>query len=209
MAKLTTPTNATDEPDVLIVLGKNIGIQSTQNDIREDSDHLSTDSRINVLAAVESYQPGMTLIFSTGKTSGEDIPSEASAMYNFFKKEFRGELKGKVILEENSIDTATNAAEVSNILKNMSHGRVYLLTVGHHLRNAITLFERNGVTIQKGIISENVVRNSSVSHKKFIDNWALSDRVKKERIKELIRKIGLIVDRKGTLMHLITRHRKM
>lgn len=50
-------------PEILVVLGKNIGVG-------------------------QLYQKGMKIIFSTGKTAGGDLPSEAESMKRYFQIHF-------------------------------------------------------------------------------------------------------------------------
>jgi uncharacterized SAM-binding protein YcdF (DUF218 family) len=192
-------------PDVLIVLGKNIGIESTGEDIRRDNFHLSTDSRLNVLASGMLYEPGMIIFDSTGQTAGPDIPSEAEAMRKYRAVHFKDIPAINQLLEDDSVDTAGNAEKMAEKLREIPHGEVRLVTVGYHLENATKLFERYGVKIAKGYASEKEVKRRSSHHAAYIERWEKSERVKKEKRKELVRKGFLLVDRKGKIMHQVTK----
>src|SRR5258708_6285935 len=107
----------------LVVLGKNLGVGETHETIKSDNFHLSTDSRMNAIAAGMEWQPGLKIIFSTGVTTkgvdskGREIYSEAREMADYMKKKFPHIPNEDIILEENSIDTAGNAEEVAKIVK--------------------------------------------------------------------------------------------
>lgn len=190
-------------PDVL-VLGKNIGIGSSPDKIRNDNFNLSAETRSNVLAAGMLYKPGMNILFSTGQTVGANTPSEAQAMKNYFHAHFTGIPEKHILLEENSIDTASNAEEVAKIVRDKNYNHVGLVTVGYHLHNAVTLFERHGVSVEQKIIAEDIVRERTPHHQRYIENWKETTRIKQEEKKESIRKAFLAIDQKGKLLRLIT-----
>jgi uncharacterized SAM-binding protein YcdF (DUF218 family) len=109
------PETPLPSPALLIVLGKNIGVDSSPEDIRRDNYHLSRESRLNALAAGNLYRPGMKILFSTG---GEGVPAESSAMRDYLLSRFPDIPEEAIDLEDRSIDTAGNAEEVSKILRN-------------------------------------------------------------------------------------------
>lgn len=201
--------------DALVVLGKNIGIDSTRENITNDNFHLSQDSRMNALAgglifkAEQARGNTVDIIFSTGKTAGEEIRSEAKAMSDFVQRKFPDIPREHIILEETSIDTAGNALEVSKIVKEKGYKNIGLVTVGYHLENAVTLFERYGTPVQQTFAAEAIVRDRSSRHEQFINEWEASPRVRKEKMKEQIRKVLLhTIDPKGKLIGLLTKKRK-
>jgi uncharacterized SAM-binding protein YcdF (DUF218 family) len=201
-----SPERGVTSPDLLIVLGKNIGVDSTVVDIQDNRWNLSVESRLNVLAAGELYQPGMQILFSTGKTAGEDTPSEAAAMYSYFKRFFPTVPGEDILLDEASIDTASNAAEVSKLLKDRHYDRIGLLSVDYHVDNARTLFTRYGVAIDQTFASNEVIKNRSHHHEAYALAWASLDRVKSERKKEMVRKVLLhTFDRKGKALQQVTK----
>lgn len=190
--------------ELIVVLGKNIGVDSTGQDIAHDNFHLSTDSRMNTLAAGMVYTPGVEYLFATGKTAGENIPAESDSMIAYFKKHFPDVPNEVLHKDALSKDTAGNASETAFFLKEREYDSLALVTVGYHLENAGTLFERHGVPIARHIASESVVRERSSHHEKFVNEWESSTRVKKEKRKEVVRSLLLHVDRKGTLLSYIT-----
>lgn len=196
--------------DCIIVLGKNIGIDSTRERIAQDNFNLSTDSRISALAAGMLYKPGTKLIFSTGKTAGQDIPSEAEAMKNYMIRKFPDIPEEDCILEENSIDTAGNAEQVASVVGSYGMKRFRLVTVGYHLRNSLKLFERYGISISEGIASEQVIKSRSSHHSHYVDErWSKSKRVKKERRKETIRSVLLsTIDPRGKTLRQLTQRQR-
>ena len=170
----------------LVVLGKNIGVGSSPGTIRRDNFHLSNETRINVLAGGILYQPGMDIICSSGETAGP--PSEARAMKRYLQVHFPDIPEEHIILEEhkNSIDTAGNAEEVAKIVKAKGYKYIGLVTVGYHLNNAVTLFERYGVPIEQKFIAEDVVQERSLRHERYLKYWEETGRIKREKKKERI-----------------------
>ena len=208
----TVPTreNSPHTPDAIIVLGKNIGVGSTQEDIQADNFNLSRESRMNALAAGMLWRPGMDIIFSTGQTAPGTL-SEAEAMRRYMQIHFKDK-DGKsvipeknIILEETSIDTAGNAEEVALLLKDKSYQHVGLVSVGYHVKNAANLFRRYGVAIEQDFAAENIVLTRSNLHQALIKAWEKSDKVKTEEKKEKVRALLLrTVDRRGKLLRLVT-----
>jgi uncharacterized SAM-binding protein YcdF (DUF218 family) len=194
-------------PDLLIVLGKNIGVRSSPEDIRNHPDHLSNESRMSVVAAGLLYEPGIQLLFSGGHTAGEDVPTEAEAMRDFLFTHFPDIPEEAVLLENNSIDTASNAEEVISMLtrpgsKHYQH--INLLTVGYHLPGAQKIFDNFGVPIEQGVASETVISKLSADQEAFVEQWSHSRKVKLEKAKEAFRGLLLTVDPDGKMLRQIT-----
>jgi uncharacterized SAM-binding protein YcdF (DUF218 family) len=147
----------------------------------------------------------MHILFSTGKTAGEDTPSESSAMRDYLHRLFPGIPAEAVFLEEDSIDTAGNAEKVAEWLQGKKYGRKALVSVGYHADNAATLFENYGVPIEKTYASEEVVRERSNHHAAYVMGWQGLKRVRSEYRKELVRKALLhTVDPRGKLLRRVT-----
>jgi uncharacterized SAM-binding protein YcdF (DUF218 family) len=198
-------------PDLLVVLGKNIGVGSSPEDIRNDPDYLSDDSRISALAAgmvYKSLPSGIDVLFSTGHTAGTDIPAEAAAMRAFTLRHYPDIPDARLLTEEVSTDTRTNAIEVAKILKaEPNYDRIDLMSVGFHVMNARKLFDRFGVPINRTIASDEVVSERSEEDRIFVQKWFGSERIKKEVQKEKIRSVLLAtIDRRGRLLHAVTQH---
>jgi uncharacterized SAM-binding protein YcdF (DUF218 family) len=192
--------------DLLIVLGKNIGIGSTAADIKRSKWHLSVESRLNVLAAGALYQSGMHILFSGGKTVGNNVPSEAKAMYDYFRHHFPEVPDSDLFLEEQSIDTASNAERVQGIIHNAGYMHISLLTVGYHVANAATLFRRYGVAVEIALASEEIMKNRSIYYQKYITNWSNLKRIKYEIKKEWVRKVLLhTIDPRGKLLRQVAK----
>lgn len=217
MGHETIPTheNSPHTPDAIIVLGKNIGVDSTHDDIRRDNFNLSQDSRISAIAAgmlAEKY-PGVDIIFSTGATT-KGLPSEARSMKKYMDAHIRDVMDQTVVgtnqvgLEERSKDTAGNAREVAEILKNRKdkvYQNIGLVSVGYHVGNAATYFRNYGVPIDMEIASEEILAARSPRHARFVEAWREKDRVQGEIKKEAIRtKLQSSIDRKGHLLRFIT-----
>lgn len=164
--------------DAIVVLGHNIGTDWGSDEIRRQRFHLSPHSRINVLAAGVLYRTGIAdkIILSTGN-AGKDYPSEASAMKDQLKRIFKNIPDSAIILEEESWDTRTNAKEVKRIMEKHGFENIGLITIGiAHLKRAIGLFEREGLTVTP-FASERVLKKLRPT---FVKKYLSSSLVQKE-----------------------------
>ena len=211
--------------DTLIVLGKNIGIGSSKKDIQKAEYHLSQESIFNVQATGRYCfeHPEVTrIIFVTGKTAGEHIPSEAEAMEMLFKREFPEiATRVRMIREENSINTRENAQQVGLLLKNLPVKNAALLSVGYHVPAALAYFNKFHVTLGGTIASEDILygfdpRRSAIyegreqvyPYEKELLAWENSSRVTWEKRKELVRRLIMRLDKHDWIPSLLTLHRK-
>ena len=205
---ILTLEKSVERVDVLVALGKNIGVGFSHEDVRADPFHLSPESRMIADAAGLLYVPGMKLLFSTGKTTtGPGIPSEARAMYNYARIQCPHIDPQDVLLEERSLNTAENAEEVAKELQThkLQAQTIGLLTVGYHSMAAAMLFRTKGVNVRQHFAAEDVLRNHSPQHSTQIDAWENSPRIRRERQKELFRVFLLFtVDPEGKLLSGIT-----
>lgn len=193
---------------VLAGLGKNIGANSTPEKIRRDRDHLSGDSRINAIATADIvsdvFRPDY-IIFSSGYTSGKSVPSEATAMSSFLSNNTKRfpdiPEEIPVILEEESLDTASNADEVAKIVSEIEKNtnrktEVVLVTTRYHLKNAAKIFRDAGINVWDwdGYASDEVVAKRAKKPEKFLENYRKQKRIKGfmgENMRESVRKIIL------------------
>jgi uncharacterized SAM-binding protein YcdF (DUF218 family) len=198
----------------LIVLGHNIGAGWNGEKIRQNPDHLSGHSKLNVLATAILFREGIIdkIIFSSGYTAGKQTLSEAEAMRNFLRKRFPEIPESAVILEDRSIDAAGNAEESIKIVNQKNFTNVGILSTGDHLRNALILFERHGLEIKEEnslvseeVVADNMIYNFPGNPESFLKAYNNSSQVEKDRWKEMIRSILLsTIDKKGLLLRKIT-----
>ena len=171
---------------------------------------ISLESALNVIAAGKLYNRGLTerIIFSTGHTAGDDLPSEAEAMRYLLKEIYPEIPDSAIILEERSKDTSGNAEEVNKIIRLNNFKPVGLVDVGFHLKNAVTLFRRYGVEIADVhcFASEKMVATRAKDPNLFPDKYNNHPIVKKEKLKETIRIILLnTIDRNGKLLRKVAK----
>lgn len=191
-------------PELLIVLGKNIGVGSTPADIRRSQWHLSAESRMNVIAAGQLYEPGMHILFSGGQTAGNDVPAESHAMRSYLGQLFPGVPGRDVLVEDRSYDTAGNAEEVAKMLATLPYRCIGLLSVGYHVDNAATLFRRHGVPIDKRYASDEIMGRRSPHHEAYAEAWTDLKRIRQERKKEMVRTLLLhTIDPRGKMLQRI------
>lgn len=193
---------------LLVVLGKNIGVGSSQLDIQQRYDHLSRESRLNALAAGLLWTPETDILFSTGQTAGPETPSEAAAMQDYFMRRFTSVPAARLHTEQTSRDTTSNAQYVGTWLRNKHYAAIDLATVGFHLDNAATLFTRHGVPLSQKYASEQIVAGRGRVFAEYVVAWAQSSEIQREHRRERVRRQILKFDRKGNLLHLATRKRR-
>jgi hypothetical protein len=196
-----------DSSRLLLVAGKNIGVDSTVEDMRQSRHHLSPESRMSVMAAALEWNPDTDILFMGGHTAGADIPSEAAAMKHFFRNRYPDIPADHLFTETQSVDTAGNAEEAARILAanpDSHYEHIGLISVGYHVENAAKLFRNFGIPVDQIIASEEKVRAIHPAMDRYVTAWHQADRVASERRKERVRSMMLPVDRKGKLLRIIT-----
>jgi hypothetical protein len=180
------------ETDLLVVLGKNIGVGWTRADIQQSPDYLSVDSSINIQAAGELYRPGMDILMSGGRTLGSGFPSQPAVARDYLHKKYPYIPLEAVLLDEEGPNTPASAESVAAIAQKGAYQHISLLSVGYHVKNAARLFRNYGVPVGTAIASEDILAD--------IAAWRERERirgVKGEANKELVRGLTLTLDRKG------------
>ena len=85
------------------------------------------------------------------------------------------------MLDENSIDTAGSAENAPPIIQEGKFEHAALLSVGYHVPNAATLFERYGVPFESVIVAEDILEERSDGlYEDYVVAWRGLDRVAKE-----------------------------
>lgn len=196
--------------DVLVVLGKNIGVGSTKYDIRNNPRNLSMESKMAVRGALQLVENGLVnraLLFSGGYTAGSDISSEAQAMYDYYIDRVSGK-SPHVILEENSIDTSSNAKYVRSTLEQMMErgdlglrydSRIGLVTAGFHLDRACRYFENYGIGLSWRGASEDLLALEGKRYGAFKGRYLSTNKVRAEELKEERRMFIQRFDPKGRI----------
>lgn len=214
MLRLGSPEAPQQRFDAIIVLGENIKKGWSPKEIRQDKFYLSPYSKANVLAASILYLKGTTdrLIFSTGCTSGNKVPSESEAMAIHFSRITNTVLRAQLnnphllrqlnslepsnpILETKSLSTSENAKEIKKIVTNLGLTNLGLLTVDFHLPRANYHFQRHGINATT-IATEDILETVLPGIKdKFMNPDMVAQELKKERMITAIEKLPL-----GTLL---------
>jgi uncharacterized SAM-binding protein YcdF (DUF218 family) len=168
---------------------------------------LSLESKMTALAASELYYQGKTekVLFSTGKTAGQNFPSEAQAMRDYLIRIGRAIPEENTLLEELSFDTPGNAEESKEIIEEYGFQDVALLTVHDHLPRTAELYKNYGVPISNTYASEDTVEHLSTHQARFVRKYKSSIRRKLEQMKERILRTGLKLDYTGKLLRLLTK----
>ncbi len=197
------------ETDLLIVLGKNLGVEWNVERVRDDPDLLSDDSRLNIEAAGELWIPGRLLLLSGGRTIGPDFPSQPEAAQTYLRRECPDIPLHDIRLDETGFDTAASAETIARQVRTstLKARHIGLISVGYHVENAGRLFRNYGAPIESLIAAEDIVAERSAEDAERIADWRELPRVQEEEKRERIRGIILHVDRKGKLIRTLTRGR--
>jgi uncharacterized SAM-binding protein YcdF (DUF218 family) len=134
-----TPENMNQKAEAIVVLGG--GVDNFNCPTPFSMRRAYTGSRL----LLEEKAP--ILILSTGRTNQKTDQTEAKAMEIIALG--LGVPKNKIILEEKSSNTITNALETYNLLKINQIKSIILVTSSHHLYRAMKVFIRTlpGITI--------------------------------------------------------------
>lgn len=135
---LLTPDNADLPADAVVVLGG--GVEDFGCPTPFSIKRAYTGSKL-FLEGRASF-----LIFSTGRTNSHTDQTEAKAMEIIALG--LGIPKNKLLLEEKSYNTVTNARETFRLLKATQIQSIILVTSSHHLYRAMKVFEKNTPGIQ-------------------------------------------------------------
>lgn len=118
------------------------------------------------------------IIFSWGKTSGRNLPSEAEEMRNIFiggdgkdilESFYSFPRNGSIELEENSFDTEQNARETRKLLNILGYTRrtVYLVTSELMILRAVDTFIREWFDPIPLVAEKILYEESSISHQEI------------------------------------------
>jgi len=202
-------------PQTVVVLGKNIGIGSNAEDIAKSKYKLSEQSILIVKALAELGKASLkspdnkieNIVFSAGPTAGPNNPSEAEAMHAYLDNIAPEVSKNiKIFEEKTSYDTYTGAKDVREILDKNKLSNIGLLGISYHIRNAKTIFKRNGVKPSKAFKAEDILKSIDPYFRDKINpRLQHSATFMLERLKEAVSTILLqTIDRKGKLRNWIT-----
>lgn len=190
----------------LVVLGKNWKEYPPKNLPKNWQIQLSVDSKMSSLAAGEMFKRGniSKIIFSSGKTAGNQWLSEAEAMWKYTKRKFPMIPDQVVILEEDSIDTAGNAEKVGDIIQKYEIQNIALLTVDFHLARSKKIFMNRGMKVDC-FASEQVLQECSPAYLDFVRQYKMSTRLKLEKAREAILNVLFYIDPKAKISRILAK----
>ncbi len=183
-----------EDVTAVIALGKQYGVDSNHDDILASPDHLSEDSRITVMGV------GFTCLYAMEK--GQELrvlfTGNKNALFTGSAVEFMSKQFPEVPEawydkpDEGSVTTMDSALRVPQILRAEGHSSAVLETVSFHAKRSRKQFTKTASGLIKCVAAtDSLVAEHSEEHKKRIETWSSSSRVKKERIKE---KVAIVVE---------------
>jgi len=188
--------------DYLIGIGENIRAGSN---IRKSSDFLNNLTKEVALVCGNLYLSGdfEKIIFSSGHTSGLDIPSEAQAMKSYMLSKIPNIAPVDILLEDKSLDTPTNALEISKLIKEKS-ARIAVVAPMLHKKRVLELLKTFNVNTQKFYDTDTYYPMYYPEAKEQVEKSRKSIPIKIELIKEAILNYELKFDQKGKIPTFIT-----
>lgn len=188
----------TEHFDVAAVLGA--GFRSVENGQAK----LTIDSRLRAIAAgiIASEGKASELIFSGGKTSGQEYPSEAEAMRDYLLVRFPELRDFPITLDEESIDTSQNAEFTSKVMKDKGLESALLITNEYHMLRSSRNFERKKVDVEP-LPAEEVIEGADPKYhlyKNFVDKYLNSYDIKKKKAVEVVLRGIMAIDPDGKLL---------
>ena len=181
-----------EEIGALIVLGKNKGMfTGDAKRFGKTNDVLSMESKMAAVAAgwlyLNSKGQMKEIIFSGGKTSGQELNSEAQSMANYLRRIYPQIPETALALEENSLDTASNSKDLQKLLepviKESPTKKVGLLTTSAHKNRASEHMHETGLEFDNFEI-EKILAQISGHHQNFLKQRANSPFTGLDDIKE-------------------------
>lgn len=163
--------------DAVIILGKNVGYLGSKKKIRNSKNYLSRKSEVNAIAAGLIYKNGKTkkLIFTGGKTTGENYPSEAEAMKNFLLLKFPDIPDESILLEDKSFDTKQNVEFTKEIINENNFRNIAFLTTSSHIKRSKMLFEKIALTLDSISSQEIIKKYSPEILEEYKDEFGISE----------------------------------
>ncbi len=172
------------------------------------------NAKIRTIAAAEAYRNNMTetLIFTGGRTSGENLPSEAQAMSGYLQKKYKKESgkfsrvpDDKIFLEEEATNSSTNLKNSWEIIhqKFGEQARIGVLTNDYHLPRVVMQAKNLGGLTVEPVSAEQLL---TLRNKRFRPIMNKSIPLKAARAKEHVRRLLVHIDPQDKLSGHVTRY---
>jgi uncharacterized SAM-binding protein YcdF (DUF218 family) len=163
------------------------------------------EAKMTAIVAGEMFRCGTVdlLVFTGGKTAGEEYPSEAEAMAAYCIQRYDIPPEA-IILECVAFDTITNARLVKKIFDDKGYDDAWLLSRKYHLKRAQDIFFREGMKTDP-IPVEEILWFRSPRHRKLADAYMHSLHYRVVRIKEYLLRLQIAVDPEARIQRFITR----
>jgi hypothetical protein len=173
--------------DAVVILGKQLGIGSSLDDIKRTSDRLSMASRFNVIAGAMLWQPDRRLIISGNENAF--FPQAATAYLEAHFPHIPAASYSDP--DVHSHDTQASAENVPPILKHEGLTDPIIASVGKHGIRAAQYFYHNDTAVRGVAVSEDIVASLSYEDAEVVRVWQHKLTTSLEVGKEaLLRKLG-------------------
>lgn len=191
--------------DALIVLGSGL----VEKDGRLD---LGKEAKMRAIASAQAYQQELTknIIFTGGKTHGQNDPSEAAMMRDYISRTFNkdeGAFKKipeeSLLTEEESKDTSQNISNIKKMVQENNWESIGILSNEYHLLRAERLAHNHGIE-SKTISAEEMLKERSKHYNNIVDQHNADPSMEKKIALEKALTFLLLFDKKGRIPAWIT-----
>src|ERR1700741_1299105 len=152
---------------------------------------LSIESEITAEAAGTLYGNGIgdLIVFSGGFTAGQAYPSEAAKMGEALRSQFTESQipRSKVVLEEDSYDTAENLVNAKELMSELDVDSFILLSVGYHLPRVKKLAKLLDIPVAAAYKSDYVLREKYGGTNHLYAEEVMSRAIGKRSVRPLVR----------------------
>lgn len=174
---------------VYVVLGKRLTpekyLEVKSKDPGATALHVDAQLRVDALAAICRQAPVDLVIFSGGATAGFGLPTEAHSLWTKFLRADYGSHRPAILLEDESLNTVENAANVQRMVERVQYFVLHVITSGYHVQRAREIFQKQGLHVEV-LAAEDVVANLITSRKAEMRQYKKSFRVWGERLREWV-----------------------
>lgn len=132
-------------PDAEAIVVLSGHVQSVGEVFTKPTLGLNTLDRCALAGTLHREAPDRLILVSGGRIVGDDQPSAASMMRDYFVA--NGISEKNIVLEERSRNTYENGVECARLLRDRGIRRIVLVTTAMHMTRSIGVFHKQGIEV--------------------------------------------------------------
>lgn len=189
--------------DAVVTMGRNWrgypGRRQIFKRSKKDFLDLNVLAKMNCIVVAEFYRQGKTdyIIFGTGKSAGENFPSESRAMKNYILKRYPEIPDDRILIHENNLESYQEIEEDARIAKEKGLEKLAVVTIDTQLPKGIKFLRRNGFENVDGYDTFQEIVKIDSKHATLVERYKNSCARKYERTKENLLTVADFVGFRG------------